>query len=532
MSSKAAAERNQRILLELLRLPGNDRCADCRTPNPRWASWNLGIFLCVQCAGVHRKMGTHISKVRSLTLDQWTREQVDAMKAGGNAKSNALYNPDEMRNRPPTNIEQSERGSELERYIRKKYEFKKFMDRGPPPVPQKDPPNMQRKTSSLASPRAPQGRSPTMPSPSPSSSSIQSFPDSFSPKAAAASSSRPPPSPAPSQPSRTGVGGPLASASAPSLSVPPRSSSSLTPSTANGSSTRTNSANLLIPDIDAIPTQPSPSPTIALFPPTQQQQHHMLQAQHTAIVSSAYSPVASSTAFMDAFSVAAAAAGGNGTPQTPGSMMSSGMGMVPSASPSLSPFGHTHQQQQQGFGLGVGLSPMATGATMSSGSVYSPSPSPSIPGFGHPTNPFQQQQQQHQMQMQMGGMNVGTSLGMPYGGFPAAAASTGALGLPFSPGGGGGGGGGIQSSYSASSSPAPFSQPLHAGQQQQMFVSSPMSPGGGMMVPQQQQQQQLMQGVQPQPTGFDMFANGMMPAHMRTQNGGAQQRQFGGGVWG
>lgn len=52
---------------------------------------------------------SHISKVKSLTLDTWTKEQIQSMKDMGNVKSNAIYNPDEMRNRPPTNMEESER---------------------------------------------------------------------------------------------------------------------------------------------------------------------------------------------------------------------------------------------------------------------------------------------------------------------------------------------------------------------------------------------------------------------------------------
>lgn len=58
MNTKAASERHQRQLMELVKLPGNEICADCTGRNPRWASWSLGIFICVQCAGVHRKMGT------------------------------------------------------------------------------------------------------------------------------------------------------------------------------------------------------------------------------------------------------------------------------------------------------------------------------------------------------------------------------------------------------------------------------------------------------------------------------------------
>jgi hypothetical protein len=58
MNTKASAERYGRQVLELVRAPGNDACADCGARAPRWASWSLGVFICVQCAGVHRKMGT------------------------------------------------------------------------------------------------------------------------------------------------------------------------------------------------------------------------------------------------------------------------------------------------------------------------------------------------------------------------------------------------------------------------------------------------------------------------------------------
>ncbi|GJE98718.1 ArfGap-domain-containing protein [Phanerochaete sordida] len=128
-TNKLAAEKNQRILLELVNQPGNDACADCKARTPRWASHNLGIFICVNCASIHRKMGTHISKVKSLTLDTWTKEQVEHMKQLGNVKCNAKYNPDEKRHPPPTNMIDSERDSELEKFIRAKYEFKTFMKR-------------------------------------------------------------------------------------------------------------------------------------------------------------------------------------------------------------------------------------------------------------------------------------------------------------------------------------------------------------------------------------------------------------------
>ncbi|TFK32097.1 hypothetical protein BDQ12DRAFT_693023 [Crucibulum laeve] len=127
--NKLTIERNQRTVLELAQKPGNDICADCKARNPRWASHNLGIFICVNCASIHRKIGTHITKVKSLTMDTWTKEQVEVMKNMGNANSNAIYNPNEARYPPPPNLEDSERDSELEQYIRGKYEYKRFFDR-------------------------------------------------------------------------------------------------------------------------------------------------------------------------------------------------------------------------------------------------------------------------------------------------------------------------------------------------------------------------------------------------------------------
>jgi len=52
--------------LEALRgVPGNHACADCGAPDPDWASLNLGVLLCIQCSGVHRRLGVHVSKARA-----------------------------------------------------------------------------------------------------------------------------------------------------------------------------------------------------------------------------------------------------------------------------------------------------------------------------------------------------------------------------------------------------------------------------------------------------------------------------------
>ncbi|KAJ1918902.1 Gtpase activating protein [Tieghemiomyces parasiticus] len=120
---KKMAERHEKILVAMTKEPSNAVCADCGQPGPRWASWNLGVFLCIRCSGFHRKMGTHISRVKSISLDVWTAEQIESIQAKGNAKVNARYNPHADLHPPPSG------DREMEQYIRNKYERRLFMDR-------------------------------------------------------------------------------------------------------------------------------------------------------------------------------------------------------------------------------------------------------------------------------------------------------------------------------------------------------------------------------------------------------------------
>jgi len=59
-------------------------------------------------------------------MDVWSKEQVEHMRQTGNIKSNEKYNPDEVRHPPPTNMIDIERDSDIEKFIRNKYEFKRF----------------------------------------------------------------------------------------------------------------------------------------------------------------------------------------------------------------------------------------------------------------------------------------------------------------------------------------------------------------------------------------------------------------------
>ena len=69
----------------------NALCADCAQPNPDWASINLGLFICLNCSGIHRSLGTHVSKVRSTTLDQWEPELIALSRELGNEVANNIF---------------------------------------------------------------------------------------------------------------------------------------------------------------------------------------------------------------------------------------------------------------------------------------------------------------------------------------------------------------------------------------------------------------------------------------------------------
>ncbi|XP_055749239.1 stromal membrane-associated protein 2-like isoform X2 [Salvelinus fontinalis] len=117
-------DRYQAVLTSLLSLEENKFCADCESKGPRWASWNLGIFICIRCAGIHRNLGVHISRVKSVNLDQWTQEQIQCVQEMGNAKARRLYEAflPECFIRPETD-------QSAEMFIRDKYDKKKYMDK-------------------------------------------------------------------------------------------------------------------------------------------------------------------------------------------------------------------------------------------------------------------------------------------------------------------------------------------------------------------------------------------------------------------
>ncbi|XP_027438606.1 arf-GAP with coiled-coil, ANK repeat and PH domain-containing protein 2 isoform X2 [Zalophus californianus] len=108
-------------------IPGNASCCDCGLADPRWASINLGITLCIECSGIHRSLGVHFSKVRSLTLDTWEPELLKLMCELGNDVINRVYEAkvEKMGIKKP----QPGQRQEKEAYIKAKYVERKFVDK-------------------------------------------------------------------------------------------------------------------------------------------------------------------------------------------------------------------------------------------------------------------------------------------------------------------------------------------------------------------------------------------------------------------
>ncbi|XP_049338557.1 arf-GAP with coiled-coil, ANK repeat and PH domain-containing protein 2 [Astyanax mexicanus] len=120
--------RSESALQRVLSVSGNAHCCDCGQSEPRWASINLGITLCIECSGIHRSLGVHNSKVRSLTLDSWEPELLKLMCELGNGVINQIYEARraEMGWKKP---QPGDPRQEIEAFIRAKYVEKKFVQR-------------------------------------------------------------------------------------------------------------------------------------------------------------------------------------------------------------------------------------------------------------------------------------------------------------------------------------------------------------------------------------------------------------------
>uniref|UniRef100_A0A8C2C786 ArfGAP with GTPase domain, ankyrin repeat and PH domain 1 n=1 Tax=Cyprinus carpio TaxID=7962 RepID=A0A8C2C786_CYPCA len=122
--SRLSSQSEAMALQSVRNMRGNTRCVDCEAQNPDWASLNLGALICIECSGIHRNLGTHLSRVRSLDLDEWPLELIKVMSAIGNELANSVWEANAQgRLKPAPDASREER----ERWIRAKYEQKLFL---------------------------------------------------------------------------------------------------------------------------------------------------------------------------------------------------------------------------------------------------------------------------------------------------------------------------------------------------------------------------------------------------------------------
>jgi len=126
--SKARAGRGkrERSAVQILDIPGNEVCGDCGAEDPQWASINWGVVLCIECGGIHRSLGVHITKVRGIRLDQWEPEILKVMAELGNVIVNRVLEAavgERQKPRPDSSR------AEKEVWVRDKYQAKQFVNR-------------------------------------------------------------------------------------------------------------------------------------------------------------------------------------------------------------------------------------------------------------------------------------------------------------------------------------------------------------------------------------------------------------------
>ena len=77
-------------LLPIVQIESNQICNDCGKNNPHWCSITNAVFICPSCARTHKKFNKKISMIKSLEVDDWSKDEINILKLGGNERFNKL----------------------------------------------------------------------------------------------------------------------------------------------------------------------------------------------------------------------------------------------------------------------------------------------------------------------------------------------------------------------------------------------------------------------------------------------------------
>ncbi|NXL65430.1 ASAP1 protein, partial [Chordeiles acutipennis] len=122
-------ELTQAIIQEVRGMPGNRECCDCSAPDPTWLSINLGILICIECSGIHREMGVHLSRIQSLSLDKLATSELLLARNISNSGFNSIMeaNLPSFSLKPTVHSDMAFR----KKFIISKYVEKKYAKRQP-----------------------------------------------------------------------------------------------------------------------------------------------------------------------------------------------------------------------------------------------------------------------------------------------------------------------------------------------------------------------------------------------------------------
>jgi len=128
------AQENVKAWFERMRRedPANSKCFDCGCAGTEWASVSFGCLLCLQCAGKHRGLGTHISRIRSISMDAWTDRQLQIFLHGGNSRLRQFFEANDLKNMSPPQSLYLTPGAE---WYREAWIKNRTFDRPVPPPP-------------------------------------------------------------------------------------------------------------------------------------------------------------------------------------------------------------------------------------------------------------------------------------------------------------------------------------------------------------------------------------------------------------